>query len=376
MSFLFSDFIPTDNVSCPCSVPENRKRFPGMRVRLIDVAAKAGVAANTASMILNNRPDSWASKETRERVTRAAEELGYRPSKAARGLRLGQFFTVGLVIPDIHNPYYTAFANLLEKAMREGNYDVIIEHCDTSLAQEKHSFDSIIERQVDGVALFISDLEYHRAFLEGLATRKFPAVALAAKTDSPLPVDSVLIDFSDGLQQAVEYLIENGHRRFCFLCALAPDQPDGNRPARFRELLRTHGISEGDVQFVRCAHDIASARRSFGTLLRGTSRAHWPTAVIALNDLSAMGAMRAAVDEGLRIPGDISILGVDNMPLGEHLPIALSTIAQPIEDMARRTASLLLQRISGQQPVKPSRTIFPTELIVRESTGPASVNER
>lgn len=345
-----------------------------MRVRLIDVAARAGVAANTVSMILNNRPDSWASKETRERVTKAAEELGYKPSKAARGLRLGRFFTVGLVIPDIHNPYYTAFADLLEKAMHADNYDLIIEHCDTSLAQEKHSFESIIERQVDGVALFISDLEYHRTFLESLATRKFPAVALAANTESPLPIDSVLIDFSDGLQQAVEHLVAHGHRRFAFLCALAPDQPDGNRPARFRELIGAHGIPEDHVQFIRCAHDIGSARQAFTDLLRGTPRAHWPTAVIALNDLSAIGAMRASLDEGLRIPKDISIVGVDNIPLGQHLPITLSTIAQPIEDMARRTASLLVQRITGQRPAKPTRTIFPTELIVRESSGATAIS--
>ncbi|NDC74373.1 LacI family transcriptional regulator [bacterium] len=342
-----------------------------MRARLVDVAARAGVAPNTASTILNNRPNSWASKETRDRVLKAAKELDYKPSKAALGLRLGRFFTLGLVIPDIHNPFYTTFADLLDKAVSPERNDLIIEHSRTNLEQEKHCFESILGRQVDGVALFISDTELHRPFLEDLAKRKIPAVALAVKTDNPLPVDSVLVDFAQGLQQAVEHLIGHGHRRFAFLCALAEGQEDGQRPALFRQLLSDNGIPSDQVSYVRCAHDIDNARGAFRRFLQSTPRARRPTAVIALNDLSAIGAIRAAVDEGLAVPRDLSVIGVDNIPLGLHLPVALTTIAQPIEDMARRTANLLLQRISGQRSTKPSQTFFPTELVVRESTGRA-----
>ncbi len=342
-----------------------------MRARLVDVAARAGVAPNTASTILNNRPNSWASQETRDRVLKAATDLGYKPSKAAVGLRLGRFFTLGLVIPDIHNPFYTTFADLLDKAVSPERYDLIIEHGRTNLEQEKHSFEAILDRQVDGVALFISDVEFHRPFLDDLSKRKIPVVALAVKTDNPLPVDSVVVDFSQGLQQAVAHLIGHGHRRFVFLCALAEGQEDAQRPALFRQLLSANGIPGDQVSFVNCGHDLDSARTAFRRFLLATPGDRRPTAVIALNDLSAIGAIRAAADEGLVVPRDLSVLGVDNIPLGLHLPVALTTIAQPIEDMARHTANLLLQRIVGQRSPTPSQILLPTKLITRESTGAA-----
>lgn len=338
-----------------------------MRARLIDVAARAGVAANTASTILNNRPDSWASKETRERVLLAAKELNYRPSKAALGVRLGRYKTIGFVVPDLHNPLYPVLADFLDQAVAAHGYDLILEHSRNDLAAEQHCFESILDRQVDGVALIVSDPELHRPFLARLALSGPPAVALAAKPDIALPIDSVVSDFSEGFAQAVDHLLALGHQRFAFLCALAKGQDDGNRPELFRTLLGTKGIAPENISFVRCEHHIASARDAFRDLLRQTKTKR-PTALIALNDLSAIGAMRAAADEKLTIPRDLSVVGVDNIPLGAYLPVALTTISQPIQDMVTRTANLLIQRIEGRAAARPSQTIFPTELVVREST--------
>jgi len=342
-----------------------------MRARLIDVAARAGVAPNTASTILNNRPDSWASKETRERVLLAAKELNYRPSKAALGVRTGRFNTIGFVVPDLHNPFYPVLADYLDQAVAVHGYDLILEHTRNDLASEQHCFQSILDRQVDGVALIISDTEIHRSFLAGLAASGTPAVAMAARPAVALPVDSVVSDFSQGVAQAIEHLVGLGHKRFAFLSALAKGQDDGNRPALFRSILGAKGISPEAISFVRCEHHIASARDAFRDLLR-QPKSKRPTALIALNDLSAMGAMRAAVDAKVRIPQDLSVIGVDNIPLGEYLPVALTTIAQPIKEMVARTATLLIQRIEGKASARPSQTIFPTELIVRESTAKPS----
>lgn len=342
-----------------------------MRARLIDVAARAGVAPNTASTILNNRPDSWASKETRERVLLAAKELNYRPSKAALGVRTGRYNTIGLVVPDLHNPFYPVLADYLDQAIAAHGYDLILEHTRNDLASEQHCFQSILDRQVDGVALIVSDPELHRPFLAGLAQSGPPAVALAAKPDVPLPIDSVVSDFSQGFAQAIDHLIGLGHRRFAFLCALAKGQDDGRRPELFRSLLGAKGIAPEDIFFVRCEHHIASARDAFRDLLRRT-KAKRPTALIALNDLSAIGAIRAATDENLCVPRDLSVVGVDNIPLGEYLPVALTTISQPITEMVACTASLLIQRIVGKAPARASQTNFPTSLVVRESTGAPS----
>ena len=347
----------------------HRPNYP-MRARLIDVAARAGVAPNTASTILNNRPDSWASEETRARVRLAAKELNYRPSKAALGVRLGRFNTIGLVVPDLHNPFYPVLADYLDQAVKPHGYDLILEHGRNDLASEQHSFQSILDRQVDGVALIVSDPELHRPFLAGLEASGPPAVALAAKPEMALPVDSVVCDFSAGFAQAVEHLVGLGHRRFAFLCALAKGQDDGRRPELYRSLLGARGIAPEDIFFVRCEHHIASARDAFRDLLRQT-KARRPTALIALNDLSAIGAMRAAAEEGLSVPRDLSVVGVDNIPLGGFLPVALTTISQPIKEMVARTASLLLQRIAGKATARFSQTVFPTELLIRESTARA-----
>ena len=338
-----------------------------MRARLIDVAARAGVAPNTASTILNNRPDSWASKETRARVLLAAKELNYRPSKAAVGVRLGRYKTIGLVVPDLHNPFYPVLADYLDQAIAAHGYDLILEHTRNDLAAEQHVFESILDRQVDGVALIVSDPELHRPFLSRLAVSGPPAVALAAKPAIALPIDSVVSDFSAGFAQAIEHLVALGHERFSFLCALAKGQDDGNRPELFRTLLGARGIAPENISFVRCEHHIATARAAFRELLR-QPQARRPTALIALNDLSAIGAMRAAADEKLSVPRDLSVIGVDNIPLGEFLPVALTTIAQPIKAMVMRTAELLVQRIEGKAPPQPSQTIFSTELVIREST--------
>jgi LacI family transcriptional regulator len=341
-----------------------------MRARLIDVAARAGVAPNTASTILNNRPDSWASKETRERVLLAAKELNYRPSKAALGVRLGRYKTIGLVVPDLHNPFYPVLADYLDQAVATYGYDLILEHTRNDLATEQHCFQSILDRQVDGAALIVSDSDLHRPFLTGLAASGPPVVALAAKPAVALPVDSVVSDFSAGFAQAIDHLLGLGHQRFAFLCALAKGQDDGNRPELFRSLLGVQGIAPENIFFTRCEHHIASARAAFRDLLRQT-KARRPTALIALNDLSAIGAMRAAVDEKLVVPRDLSVIGVDNIPFGEFLPVALTTISQPIQDMVTRTASLLMQRIDGKSSARPSQTIFPTALLIRESTAVA-----
>lgn len=339
-----------------------------MRVRLKDVAALAGVAVNTASTILNRRPNSWASKETEERVFKAASELGYRPNRAAVGLRYGRFNTIALLIADLHNPYYTTFADLLEVEAEKYGYDVLIESWRTDLALEKHCLEYIMDRQVDGVAAFLSDPEVHRPFLEKQFQAGRPFVGFGFTGGPSLPVDSVLVDFAGGLGEAIDQLYHSGHRRFAFLSALAEGQESGSRPELFGRLLAEKGISTSMFDSVRCDHSIESARTTALELLKRPREAR-PTALIALNDLSAIGALRAAVECGIQVPAELSVVGVDDIPLGRFLPVALSTIAQPLVEMAQRTAAMLVERIEGQGPSVPQSAVFSTRFITRESTG-------
>lgn len=342
-----------------------------MKARLKDVAEMAGVAPNTASTILNRRPNSWASKATEERVFRAAEKLNYRPSRAALGLRLGSFRTVGVVIPDIFDPFYNTFADLLEQHMREADYDLIIESTRNDLEYEPHCLDSILERQIDAVVYFVGDLDRHLKFIKKAEKMGKKVVGLTADSgETPFPFDSVEIDFTPGLREAVTHLIQLGHRSFAFLSALAKGQKAGDRPILFDQLLREHGIPFEDRHFIDCAHDMESAKGSFGAFLdRIGDRS--PTALIAINDLSAISAMRAARERKMRIPEDLSVIGINNIPIGNFLMCRLTSIAQPIDEMAKATAEILLQRLENKSEATADQPIarrFRGKLVVKEST--------
>ena len=339
-----------------------------MKARLKDVAAKAGVAPNTASTILNRRPNSWASKETEQRVFQAAEELGYRPSRAALGLRLGSFKTIGLVIPDLHNPVYTTFADHLERNLREKGYDLILEHSRVDLEYEKHCLESILERQVDAVCYFVSDLKSHREFLRKAKTAGKEVVALTGPSDKPFDFNAVMMDFRQGVTDAVEHLIKLKHQRFAFLCALAKGQKAGDRPKVFEQMLKSRGIKARDIKFIACGHELDSAYQSFGEFLDkiGTKR---PTALITVNDLTAIAAIRAAADRGLEVPEDLSVIGIDNIPFGECLRRRLTTIAQPLDRMAKVTTEMLVTRLDANGRSKPPRTKhFKAKLLLKETT--------
>lgn len=344
-----------------------------IKIRLKDVAERAGVAVNTASTILNRRPNSWASKETEDRVFKAAADLGYRPNRAAVGLRFGKFNTLALLVADLHNPYYTTFADLLGREVQRRGYDLFIETWRADLARERHCLVDVGDRQVDGVAAFLSDVETHRAFLEAQVAERRPFVALASVGGAPLPVDSVLVEFDLGLRQAVDALFGLGHRRFAFVCALAQGQSDGMRAELFGGLIKERGLNGGGgFVFARCDHSIQSAHAVAKELL-GRPAATRPTAIIALNDLSAIAAMRAATDLGLEVPGHVSIVGVDDIPFARFLPVSLATIAPPLGEMAAAAAELLVARIDQRDGSwgPPQRRVFPTKFIARESIGAA-----
>ena len=356
----------------PLGHPRVKFDFFIMRARLKDVAAKAGVAPNTASTILNRRPNSWASKATEERVFKAAEELGYRPSRAAMGLRLGRYKSIGLVVPDLHNPFYIAFADLLERRIRQDGYDLILEHSRSDMEYQRHCLSAILDRQIDAVTYFVGDLKSHLDFLQEAAKTSTPVVAHIGPTAEPIGFDAIMMDFSKGIRGAVKHLLKLGHKRFAFLCALVKGQHPGDRPSLVNQLLREHGIPDEDNHVISCAHDLESVRESFAKFLRKAKKRR-PTALIAMNDLSAIAAIRAAKDYGLEVPEDLSVIGVDNIPMGEYLHRRLTTIAQPLEKLADTTADMLFHRLSESgKNGKPMKERFATELLLKETTAKPS----
>ncbi|YCM45445.1 LacI family DNA-binding transcriptional regulator [Verrucomicrobiaceae bacterium 227] len=337
----------------------------GGKIRLKDVAELAGVAVNTASTILNRRPNSWASKETEERVFEAAKKLGYRPNRAAVALQSGRFQTIGLLVADLDNPYYTNFSKVFGKHVEAKGYDLVIESWQTDLEREKKLLEDFAHRNVDGVVAFVSNLDEHRVLLERLGKSRFPTVALAMPGAEEAPVDTVMPNFGTGLEAAAARLHGLGHRRFVFLAARSTGQRVGGRPAYFQKVIQ--GYADSEAEIVNCGPNIIEAREVGRTILE---RADRPTAIVSLNDLTAIGVMRAAKDLGLEVPRDVSVVGIDGIPLAEQMLVSLSTVAQPHDEMVAKAVEFLLSRIEGEEAIAPRRAEFATEFIERESIGP------
>ena len=350
---------------------EPKKITSSLRPRLVDVAKAAGVATNTASMILNQRPNCWASDVTKQKVKEAADRLGYRPSRIALAVQRGRYNTIGLMITDLNNPFFSHFASQLEYAAEKKGFDLIIEHSRFDLDRENRCLNNLLDRQVDGIIAHLVDPHAQRGILEEKIKYGVPILVLGPQTDSPLPVDSIATDFEDGLTQALLHLKELGHSRVGFIRTLAKNQVDFRQDGFFTVATRL-GFAARDLSFESSDQSLASVKDAFNRLIKDTQRK--PTAVIGLNDLCAIASLRGAWEAGLRVPQDISVIGFDNILLSDYTCPSLTTIAQPISQICLEAMEILLDRILGKNKGAPAPKTLSSKLIIRESTGHAPLS--
>lgn len=341
-----------------------------MPVKLKDVAKEAGVAVNTASSILNNRKDSWASEETRKRVCDAAKNLGYTPNRIARGLSLGKSNTICLIIPDLQNPFFSALVTEIETELIKRGYDLIIEDTRLNFKCEQTCLDKITNRQIDGVIIAPINPSIFKTHLEPLNDSGIPVIVLGVLPENS-PLNSIMVDLDNGVNAAFKHLAALGHQKIGFvLHRLAPLEKAVPRIARFKEALEQFNLTSPKEFLIQCEPTMKSSFEAFKMLLKNHPKEDLPSAFVCLNDLLAIGAMRAATEIGMGIPTDISFIGVDNIPLAEFLPVSLTTISQPIHQLALNAADAVLDKETlSSGGIK---TVLNGTLILRESTGPAS----
>lgn len=322
-----------------------------MKVRLKDVAQRAGVAVNTASMILNKRPNCWASKKTGERVFKAAAELRYKPSRTAVALRLGKFHTIGLLVPDLQNPHWALLAQLLQVELQKHGYDLMIESSHSSLEREISCVENILDRQVDGLIACLLHPEPHRTLLELHFGGGKPVITITPKNGTPPPVDGLILDNEPGRLEALAHLAELGHRHVAIL--------------EVSEEAATPALEGLQISHEICECTLAGAHEAASRLLSLPSR---PTAILAHNDFTALGVIRAATDKGVRVPEELSVIGSDNAPIGSFMPVALTTVEFPIDKIVAEAASFILRRIKERGQGQPNHQIHSSRLVRREST--------
>jgi LacI family transcriptional regulator len=326
------------------------------------VAERAGVSVTTVSHVINEtRP---VSDELRERVLAVVAELGYQPNVLARSLRRGETHTIGAIIPDNANPFFAEVVRGVEDTSFEQGYSVILCNSDGDPDKELHYANVLVEKRVDGILLIAAGVGPEHI----LAWQKQHIPLVLIDRDIPdVSVDVVLTHNARGGWLAARHLIELGHQRIGCIAGPSDMTPSDERLAGYLEALRESGLSADETLVLRGDFQCQSGYQAGHQIL---SKDDPPTAIFACNDLMAMGAMRAALELGLRIPGDLSVMGFDDIPLASFINPPLTTIQQPKYEMGVLAASLLLERMQDPD-MPPHKRTLETHLVVRESSGAA-----
>lgn len=328
-----------------------------MKPTIYDVANKANVSIATVSKVLNNT--GRISEKTKNKVLEIMKELEYQPSSVATALTGKKTFTIGVLVPDIANPFFAEVARALENNARETGYSIILCSTDYQLEREHDYLELLIKKQVDGIIIATEPRDFK--MLKSLNDRNVPCVLFSI---DHLALDSHVVTTDDvrGGYLAGRYLYEKGHRQIAIITE--PQRASGRlRLQGFKQALIDEGVNLENVLVVEAKSKIEEAKKAAQQLLDLENR---PTAVFATTDLIAAVFINEARKAGAAVPQEISIIGFDNTIHAEISDPGLTTIAQPIADLASYTIEQLLQSI--EKPGMPSHRIMlaPT-LVERES---------
>ncbi|HEX9270486.1 MAG TPA: LacI family DNA-binding transcriptional regulator [Candidatus Limnocylindria bacterium] len=332
------------------------------RTTIADVAQAAAVHPSTVSRVLSGRPDASIRAQTRARVVAAAGRLAYRPSAIARSLRLRRTLTLGMLVPDIANPFFALIIKGAEAAARGRGYDLILCTTEDGREREATSIALLRDRQVDGV--LIATARASDAMVADLRRDRFPfaLVNRAARGGRDL---AVVVDNRRAAGRAIAHLRSLGHRRIAHIAGPRSTTTGAERADGARAALRRTRCDADPALFVEAgAFSEAEGHRVARRLLLLDEP---PTAIFGANDLITLGALRAARELELMVPRDLSLIGFNDIPLAELLEPALTTIRVPQLEMGATAARLLIDRLEGRH-AGPARVVLPTELVVRSST--------
>lgn len=333
-------------------------------VNIKDVAAKAKVHPSTVSRVLNPETRSMVSKTVADRVTRIADKMGYSRSTLAYGLRTGRTHTVGVVIPDLTNPVFPPIIRSIERVLAKQGYIVILADSDNDQKNEVSIVESMKSRHVDG--LILATAHRRDSVVSTCIDENIPLV-LVNRTIDTHSVTAVINDDEHGIDLAVSHLMSLGHRSIAYIGGPQDTTTGHDRFLAFKKLVRDRNFeSHADLMLNCKAFTVAAGRNGFLSILRKGRKF---TAVVAGNDLLALGCYDALLELGLKCPMDVSVTGFNDMPFMDRLSPALTSVLIPLAEIGRQAAELLLERI--RDPDAPVRTInLLPELIVRASTAP------
>lgn len=327
-------------------------------MRMKDVAERAGVSPATVSRVLNGAAS--VRLEYRERVLRAIEEMGYRPNRLASNLRRQKAEMIGVVISDIENPHFTQMVRAVEDAAYRRGYRVLLCNTDEAPQKQKAYLQMLAAERVLGVLISPSDPAGEE--ISELIDLGIPVIAFD-RTVEDVRADAVVVDNAAGTRLATEFLFRAGHERIGFVSGLGSIETSVERQLGYERAMREAGLKPRTASG---GFRIAGGRRATEELLKGGDF----TALIVSNNLMTIGALEALRAHRLRVPGEIALVVVDDPFWAELVDPPLTTLAQPVREIAGCAVELLLERIGGRRE-RPRRVVFDFELRVRGSCGTA-----
>lgn len=329
-------------------------------VSLIDVARRAKVSIATVSRVINNSDKVMA--ETREVVSRAMKELGYRPSRVARRLRQkgGRRNLLGLIIPDIQNPFFAEMARGAEDVAYANDFAVILCNSDEDLKKEQFYLDVMQSESVDGIIL--PPINEHDAAVLKLVQSGLPIVTVD-RSLAYSAMDKVEVDNRRGAYEAVEHLIKLGHKRIGLIAGLPKVSTSRERRQGYEDAIAAYNIPP-QPGYIR----IGDYKQASGQVLTEELLAlpTPPTALFAANNLMAVGALEAIHERRLKIPGEIALIGFDDLPWADALDPPLTVVRQPAYEVGRAAVELLLKRLGDPKRPETHLKLLP-KLIIRGS---------
>jgi DNA-binding LacI/PurR family transcriptional regulator len=330
-------------------------------MRITEVAKRARVSTATVSRTINRtgtvRPD------TAERVWRVVRKFGYHPNTNARALVSGRTHLLGLIISDIANPFFPELVKSFEEIALRNGFEVLVANTGYNIDRMAHSVRRMLERKVDGVAVITSEME--KELIAQMEARQIPMVFLDTGKVRDR-ISNIKVHYGQGIREAMDHLFQLGHERIAFISGPLELRSARTRRMSFLKWLRRYRLLQDEGLTESGNHKIDGGELAMQRLL---SLAHRPTAVLASNDLTAIGALRAIYNAKLQVPDDISVIGFDDIDFSQFTQPPLTTIRLSRAKLAEKAFDALTNVISGKSK-KGREYDLETHLVVRSSTGP------
>ncbi|MEF3077653.1 LacI family DNA-binding transcriptional regulator [Winogradskyella poriferorum] len=333
------------------------------KTTIYDIAKEVGLTAATVSRALNNNPK--ISEKTRKLVQETAQKMNYEQNTLAKALKSGKSYNVGVIVPRMDSNFFASVIRGIEEELYPKGYHVIVCQTHDQENLETGNINSLLNAQVDGILMSISNAKSKSNVFHNIAQKKVPLIFFDRKKEIP-GVSSVTIDDFNGAYQATKHLIEQGCKRIAHLSNNRSLEIFKNRYLGYKQAIIDHGLEFDEDLVIETFSKVSEGRKTVKKLLKMKNP---PDAIFSSSDFSALGAIQEIKDQGLSIPEDISVVGFSNEPFTKFMELSITSVDQSPIEMGRIAAKVFLKEVDSKTLNKESeKIVLQPELIIRDSS--------